>query len=114
MKKTLTLLLALVMILGMFAGCEKKEEELVQPEGVKLWYGYNTENFMQDNVYPEKMDNRDYKLRMFGIRGDIESVQLIITPKNDIASYSVDVDDLLNANGKKIGKSKIEVFRNGM
>ena len=60
------------------------------------------------------MESRDSTLKAYGIWGEIESVQLIITPKNDIASYSVDVDDLLNANGKKIGKSKIEVFRNGM
>ena len=110
MKKILTLILALVMILGMFAGCEKKEEELVQPEGVKLWYGYNTENFMQDNVYPEKMDNRDYKLRMFGIRGDIESVQLQITPDHNIKEYEFELESLKTENGDEIKGKNIEVF----
>ena len=98
-----------VMLMGIFAACGA-EETPVKEETVKLWYGYNTENFMQDYEYPELMESRDSTLKAYGIRGDIESVQLIITPKNDIASYSVDVDDLLNANGKKIGKSKIEVF----
>lgn len=102
-----------VMLMGIFAACGA-EETPVKEETVKLWYGYNTENFMQDYEYPELMESRDSTSKAYGIRGDIESVQLIITPKNDIASYSVDVDDLLNANGKKIGKSKIEVFRNGM
>ena len=110
MKKTLAWILALVMILGMFAGCEKKEEQLVQPEGVKLWYGYNTENFMKDNVYPEKMNNRDYKLRMFGIRDEVESVQLLITPDKNITRYEFELESLKTENGDEIGEKNIEVF----
>lgn len=109
MKKVLSMLLAAVMMTSIFAACGGEETPPVE-ESVKLWYGYNTENFMQDYEYPELMSSRDSTLRMYGIRGDVESVQLIITPKEDIANYSVEVDDLFNANGKKIGKSKIEVF----
>lgn len=101
--------LAAVMMTSIFAACGGEETPPVE-ESVKLWYGYNTENFMQDYEYPELMSSRDSTLRMYGIRGDVESVQLIITPKEDVANYSVEVDDLFNANGKKIGKSKIEVF----
>lgn len=103
------MLLAAVMMTSIFAACGGEETPPVEGS-VKLWYGYNTENFMQDYEYPELMSSRDSTLRMYGIRGDVESVQLIITPKEDIANYSVEVDDLFNANGKKIGKSKIEVF----
>jgi len=103
------MLLAAVMMTSIFAACGGEETPPVE-ESVKLWYGYNTENFMQDYEYPELMSSRDSTLRMYGIRGDVESVQLIITPKEDVANYSVEVDDLFNANGKKIGKSKIEVF----
>ena len=109
MKKVLSMLLAAVMMTSIFAACGGEETPPVE-ESVKLWYGYNTENFMQDYEYPELMSSRDSTLRMYGIRGDVESVQLIITPKEDVANYSVEVDDLFNANGKKIGKSKIEVF----
>ena len=109
MKKILSVCLACLMLISMLAACgEEKTPE--KPETVKLWYGYNTENFMQDYEYTEVMASRDSSLRMYGIRGDVESVQLIITPKNDVETYTVDVDDLLNADGKKIGKSKIEVF----
>lgn len=110
MKKTLALLLVLIMVMGIFTGCEKKEEQLVQPEGVKLWYGYNTENFMKDNVYPEKMDNRDYKLRMFGIRDEVESVQLLITPEKNITRYEFELESLKTENGDEIGEKNIEVF----
>ena len=109
MKKVLSMLLAAVMMTSIFAACGGVETPPVK-ESVKLWYGYNTENFMQDYEYPELMSSRDSTLRLYGIRGDVESVQLIITPKEDVAKYSVEVDDLFNANGKKIGKSKIEVF----
>ena len=109
MKKVLSMFLAAVMMTSIFAACGGEETPPVE-ESVKLWYGYNTENFMQDYEYPELMSSRDSTLRMYGIRGDVESVQLIITPKEDVANYSVEVDDLFNANGKKIGKSKIEVF----
>lgn len=109
MNRTLALILVLVMSIGIFAGCEKKPE-LVQPEGVKLWYGYNTENFMKDNVYPEKMENRDYKLRMFGIRDEVESVQLIITPEKNITRYEFELESLKTENGDEIAEENIEVF----
>ena len=98
-----------LMLISMLAACGE-EKAPKKPETVKLWYGYNTENFMQDYEYTEVMASRDSSLRMYGIRGDVESVQLIITPKNDVETFTVEVDDLLNADGKKIGKSKIEVF----
>lgn len=109
MKKIIALLCAAVILLGMLAACEK-EPELKEYEGVKLWYGYNTENFMQDGYYPEKMDNRDYKLRMFGIRGDVESVQLMITPEKDVMSYEFELESLTTENGDEIGEDNIEVF----
>ena len=109
MKRVFSLFLSAVMVTTILAACGGEETPPVE-ESVKLWYGYNTENFMQDYEYPEMMASRDSTLRMYGIRGDIESVQLIITPKEDVSNYSVEVDDLFNANGKKIGKSKIEVF----
>ena len=34
-----------VMLMGIFAACGA-EETPVKEETVKLWYGYNTENFM--------------------------------------------------------------------
>lgn len=113
MKKIFSLCLSAWILTGMLAACGSKEPVPTQPpvpETAKLWYGYNTENFMQDDVYPEKMESRDSTLRMYGIMGDVESAQLIITPSKDIAAYSVKVEDLLNADGKKIAKSNIEVF----
>ena len=109
MKKILCLFLSVITLTGILAACGGEEASPVQKD-VTLWYGYNTENFMQDYEYPEEMKSRDSTLRMYGIRGDVESVQLMITSSKDIKSFNVKVNDLVNADGKKIGKSNIEVY----
>ena len=57
-KSILTLLLALVMVLSLFTACggdsqTTEPSEAASNEPVKLWYGYNTENFMQDLEYED-------------------------------------------------------------
>lgn len=105
MKKLVCLLLAafLLTACGSEKVAPKKESDMT------LWYGYNTENFMQDYTY-DQMENRDSTLRFYGIRGDVESAQLIITTKKDIKKYSVKLDELVSAEGEKLSKNKFEVF----
>lgn len=112
MKKVISLILTIVMIAGVFTACGKKDQETTQPQpqdGIRLWYGFNTENFMQDYAYPE-MESRDSTLRMFGIRGDVESAQLIITPDHDIKEYEFSVKELVGPEGEKIAEKNIQVF----
>ena len=45
MKRIISIVLMAVMLMGIFAACGA-EETPVKEETVKLWYGYNTENFM--------------------------------------------------------------------
>lgn len=112
MKKIFCFVLSMLLMLGLFSGCQTEDVPTpTEPaEEVKLWYGYNTENFMQDYEYTQQMAERDHTLRMYGIRGDVESVQLIITPEKDIQTYNIKINDLLSADGSKLAKSKIEVF----
>lgn len=116
MKRVITLVLVSVMLLSMLAACGTKKETppaasvpANEADGIRLWYGFNTENFMQDSYYPE-MESRDSTLRMFGIRGDVESVQLMITPDHDVKEFEFEVRELTTTNGDKISKSNIEVF----
>lgn len=113
-KRILTLVLATLLVLPVLAGCGEKEPEVQQPasddSGVKLWYAYNTENFMQDLEYEDLMEERDYTLRMNGIRADIESIQLMITPDNNIVSFDLTMADLKNENGDVFAASNFEVF----
>ena len=113
-KRILTLVLAILLVLPVLAGCDKEESEVQNPasddSGVKLWYAYNTENFMQDLEYEEEMEERDYTLRMHGIRADIESIQLMITPDNNVVSFDLTMADLKNENGDVFAASNFEVF----
>lgn len=114
-KSILTLLLALVMVLSLFAACDGSSQttepsEAASNEPVKLWYGYNTENFMQDLEYEDQMEERDYTLRMYGIRDDVESIQLMITPDVNVVSFDFAVEDLKSEDGATFAAENIEIF----
>ena len=116
-KRILSLFLVIVFVMAFFAACEPKDpnagtnDPAANFEGnVKLWYAYNTDNFMQDLEYEDLMEERDYTLRMHGVRDDVESIQLIVTPENNVVSYDFTVSDLKNENGDVFAASNIEVF----
>lgn len=111
MKKIVSVILSVILLLSVLSACGGDVQETVpETEGVKLWYGYNTENFMRDTEYSEKMDARDYTLRLYGIRGDTESVQLMITPEENVETYDFEVNDLVSAGGEEFSKRNFEVF----
>ncbi|MBE5740857.1 MAG: hypothetical protein E7352_07335 [Clostridiales bacterium] len=72
-----------------------------------LWSAENTVSYMRDSEIPEgaKLD-----LSMEAIKGETESVQLMITAKEEVTAFNVSVGDLVSATGEKIEKSNVEVF----
>lgn len=112
MKKTISLILVLLLTASLFAGCgEDAAPETTVPEsGPKLWFAYNTENLMQTEVYADKMAERDSTLRLYGVRGETESVQLMITPDAHVDSFELKANDLVNENGDKLKKGNIEFY----
>lgn len=112
-KSILSLLLAVMLTMSLFAACNNDEQpagEAASNEAIKLWYGYNTDNFMQDLEYEDEMEDRDYTLRMHGIRGDVESIQLMITPSVNVVSYDFTVGDLKSEDGTVFSAENLEVF----
>ncbi len=114
-KRIVTLLLVLLLVLPVFSGCKSdgaggSGSVAANSNSVKLWYGYNTENFMQDLEYPELMEARDYTLRMHTVRGDVESIQLMITPEDNVVSYDLQFQDLKNESGTVFAASNFEAF----
>lgn len=111
MKKGLLYRLSAVLLIAiMLSGCAEgtKTPGTVQPaDGVKLWWAYNTENFMQDTKYDL---DRDSTLRMEGIRGDVESVQLMVTPEKDVVSFDFTMGDVKSESGAVISADCFEVF----
>ena len=113
MKKYIAILLVLLMVVPMFAACKNDVIQTTEPStepGVKLWYAYNTENYMQDIEYPEQIAERDSTLRMHGVRNDAEPIQLMITPEYDIGSYDMTVGDLTSANGDIFESQNFELY----
>ena len=112
MKKTAALVLATALSLSMFAGCkdEKGDSSAKQKDSVKLWYAYNTENFMKDVEYPEIIAERDSTVRMQCVKNDVETAQLMITPQVDITSFDLVMGDLKNANGDVLKAENFKLY----
>ncbi len=111
MRKLSCLCILLALMLSLLSACGGNAPAATEPEAkVKLHYAYNTENFMQDRDYEEQLSGRDSTLRMHAIRGETESAQLIVTPKEAVEEFFFEIKGLTGENGDKISKSKIEIF----
>ena len=103
--------LALAILCSAFAGCNGSEgSHQIADDSVKIWYAYNTENLMQDLEYPELMAERDATLRMHGIRNEVESIQLMITPSVNVNSFDFTMYDLKNTAGDVLAADTFEIF----
>ena len=113
MKKTTTKLfsftLALIVLCTSFSACSG-DKETPKKGNIKLWWAYNTENLMQDMEYPELMEQRDAALRMDGIRGDVESVQLMITPEETVGSFNFQMGDLTSPDGSVLRAKQFGIY----
>ncbi len=111
LKRKVSFILAFVMVLLTLCSCGQTTPEQPAGEGeqkqLKLWWAYNTENFMQDYEYDY---DRDSTLRIHGIKGEVESAQLIVTPDKDIVSFDFSVSDLSAADGSCISADNIEIY----
>lgn len=118
--KMMALILVITLVLGVFAACEQNPANTsttapvngsASAEGsIKLWYGYNTENFMQDLEYEDLMEERDYTLRLHGVRDDVESIQLMVTPSVNVVSYDFKIGNLTSENGDTFAAENFEIF----
>ena len=110
-RKAVSFALALALSASVMAGCKsEKETSAAKQDNVKLWYAYNTENLMKDLEYPELMEARDSTLRMDAIRNDVESVQLMVTPSENVLSFDFQVADLKNEKGDVFAQENLSVY----
>ena len=111
-KRIVSLMLTAFLLLAMCA-CDQSGGQTDQPQtgeeqsGVKLWWAYNTENLMQDLEYDY---DRDYTLRLHGIKGDVESIQLMITPDRNVAAFDFKMNDVTTADGAVISAQQFDIF----
>ena len=112
-RRILACLLVVAMAVSVLAGCKGDGGENIaagQDDTVKLWYAYNTENLMKDVEYPELMAERDSTVRMYCVRNDVETSQLMITPTVDIASFDFVMGDLKNENGDILSAENFKLY----
>ena len=110
-KKVVSLCLVLSMAASMLISCGQKtpepENHTAATDGVKLWWAYNTENLMQDFEYDY---DRDSTLRLYGIKGDVESIQLMITPDKDVLDFNFTMGDIATQSGSVISADHFEIY----
>ena len=110
-KKVVCLFLVLWMAASVLISCGQRTSELENhaavTDGVKLWWAYNTENLMQDFEYDY---DRDSTLRLYGIKGDVESIQLMVTPDKDVIEYDFTMGDIAAQSGAVISADCFEIY----
>lgn len=76
-------------------------------DAVHMWRAENTESVMQ---YAAKPSDATTDLSIEAIKGETESVQLIIKPDNAVSAYRVSASDLTDGNGNTIEASDVEIL----
>ena len=111
LKKVVGLCLALLIVPLSLISCgqqtPKPENQAAATDGVKLWWAYNTENLMQELTYEY---DRDSTLRFYGLKGEVESVQLMITPDEDVIDFDFKMGDITAQSGAVISADCFEIY----
>lgn len=113
MKKITSLFLASLFAVAGFTSCSLIGGNSSESAGEKvavatLWSAENTISYMQDDAIPE---NAKLDLSIEAIKGETESIQLMLTAKEKITSFNVSVGDLVaSSKDAKIERSNVEIF----
>ncbi len=74
-----------------------------------IWTKQSAVKVLRDKSYGGAF-RRSLPLSMKMAKGEYESVQLVLTARENVASYTVAVTDLANENGDKISAKDVEIF----
>ena len=111
MKKFASLLLVSILACSTLSACSKSKEDSSEEftlNSATLWSVDNTVRYMQDDEAPE---NASAEMFMDAMKGETESIQLMITAKEEVTSFNVTAGDLVATSGDgKIEKSNVEIF----
>ena len=114
LKKALSLMLVLVMVLGIFPVTAMADEAQQASEsqlprsitGLSIAYPYNTETVKQTGSVP----NRFNALTFESARGEVESAQMILSPNFAVTDFELTMGSLKNENGNIIPSWAFEVY----
>ena len=114
LKKGLSLLLALVLVMGfipetVFAGAETVASQSELPtsiDGLSIAYPYNTENIELTQTPVSRFDALTFE----SARNEVESAQMILTPNFKVDSFELTMNGLTNEKGNIIPGWAFEVY----
>lgn len=81
-----------------------------EADAVEIWSTYATEKIMQDEYDGYESVRFEAKVSVEACKGEYESAQLILTAKQNIASYNVTVSDLTDGAGNTFEAENILVY----
>lgn len=106
MKKLISLFLSAALLCGCMAAVSCKQKENGGETAV-VWSALSTEKYMQDKA---PASYTEAKLDFAGVKGETQSMQLMITAKEDIKGFDLTAGALAGAGGAKIEVSSIKIY----
>lgn len=115
MKKAIILVLCFLLALSI-AGCKDQPEKgpadmtggIISTSDYSVWSAYSTEKIMREEI--DYAGKKAARLTMSGVKNEYESIQLVITAKQNIDSYNLIKSDLTDGKGNSISKENIEIY----
>lgn len=106
MKKIVCLFLSAILLSAcvIAAGCNTDKNE---SGSAIVWSALSTEKYMRDKT-PETYT--EAKLDFVGVKGETQSMQLMLTAKKDIKGFNLTAGELSGENGAKIDVSAIKIY----
>ena len=112
MKKTIALTLAAISFSALSSACA--QSETYQNNDIRLWTAPSYIKVLQDIDYSAEEEYAGYyadpSLDIFMYRNEKEGGQILLTPKYDVAEYTLKKAELLSATGEKIPAENIFLF----
>lgn len=99
-KKWTTIILLIILLCNVFCACNTKSE-------ASVWCALSSQTFVQDMGIGSTAKS---ELSLFGIKGEREAGQIIITAENDISFVDIKVSSLVDKKGNVIDKNCFSVF----
>lgn len=106
MKKIISMILAMLVVVPMFTSCAQANDAKL-----KVYTLYATEKYMQDE---EITFDESKTLTFVGIKNEIQSAQIMFNSSVNVTSFDLVTEDLVHSDGEtKIEKANVDVYAEG-
>ena len=111
MKKIKLPICLLMALLMSFGACTPADPSTNVKPDYKLWSAPATEKIMQETTFDYSAIEQLPAINIDSAKGEYESAQIILTAKNTVSEYTVELSDLTHSDGETLyAKENIELF----